>query len=389
MKRKHRETAFLVVETGNALKQSDRLDEPSNRWIIEALDALEVHAVHTGLADLRRLDRLQELGRVPAEVRSRYVATDVGEASSAGFPIQPYAVVNVAPRAGGPEVRVGILAIQGSAGSFGGSVPAEPAEALRRYVPEVESKSDLIVLLTRARDDEIAGLARAFPAVDVIINGTSSGEGREFEKLGNTVAVESAHSGIALGILEVEWGGDSRIEKWQNQMMPLPPMIPDSPQLVELIDRARRDASAIQEEEAKKSKPVEVPSVYAGASACADCHEKAFKVWQKSGHAHAIDTLKKAGNQFNQECLRCHVTGFGTERGFVNILRTPQLVSVQCEACHGSAVDHSQDPQNVHPGLGLTQRLRRRVHKNHCLRCHTSENSPNFNFEVYWPKIAH
>jgi hypothetical protein len=87
MKRKHRETSFLVVETGNALKQSDRLDEPSNRWIIEALDALGVHAVHTGLADVRRLDKLQELGRVPAEVHSRYVATNVGQTSSAGFPM--------------------------------------------------------------------------------------------------------------------------------------------------------------------------------------------------------------------------------------------------------------------------------------------------------------
>jgi hypothetical protein len=87
--------------------------------------------------------------------------------------------------------------------------------------------------------------------------------------------------------------------------------------------------------------------------------------------------------------LQCHVTGFGANRGFVNLIRTPGLVNVQCEACHSSALDHAKDPENIHPGLGIFQQSRRKVSESFCLRCHTAEQSPKFKFADYWPKIAH
>ncbi len=389
VKRKHQDVPVLVVETGNALRQTDNLDDPSNRWVLEAFDALGVDAVNTTEPDLRRLERLQGLGLIPAELRSRYIATALQGTSSLQFPTVPYSVFALQPASGGVEIRVGVLGVAGDASAAGEIPMQDPAAALKRVLPEVEKRADLVVVLARMRDPDLTALAQAFPAVDVIINGSSVSDGRELPRLGNTVVVESAHSGIGLGVLEVAWDGGGRITTSKNEMILLPSLVPDAPGLVSVVDKARRDLSRLQEEEARKSPQVTARSLFAGADACKICHEKAYTVWQKSRHARAIETLVRAGNQFNQDCVSCHVTGFGSDRGFVNMLRTPKLASVQCEACHGESVDHARSPQTIHPGLGVLQQVRRPVKKEFCPRCHTPENSPNFQYERYWPKIAH
>ena len=37
----------------------------------------------------------------------------------------------------------------------------------------------------------------------------------------------------------------------------------------------------------------------------------------------------------DSKCLPCHTTGYGQPGGFVSIEKTPLLVGVQCESCHG------------------------------------------------------
>jgi len=348
-----------------------------------------VAAASTSTADLKRLNRLAELGRLPGGMQARYLATALESLPAARFKVQPYAILGVRPQRGGDEIKVGVLSLNGPAEAEGLVQAGDPTEALRRHIPEVDSQSDIVLLLTRMPDESLYRTASLFPAVDVVVNGSSGGEGRDLGRRGNAVIVESAHAGVAVGMLEVEWDARGHITKHRNQQIPLPPAVADEPSMVELIDAARREASAFAEEEARRSPAVAAPLMYAGARACMDCHEKAYRVWEKSRHAHAIETLKKAGNHYNKECLPCHVTGFGVERGFVNMLRTPQLANIQCEACHDASKDHAADPQNVRTGIGLAQQLRHKVAKSFCLRCHTPENSPKFSYDTYWGRIAH
>ena len=388
-RRQHPDRPLLLVETGNAMKQGDDLDDPASRWVVEALQALGSHAVNTTVADLRRLNRLVERGRVPNDLRTAYLATAIEPPSGKHFPTKPYLVQPLRAEKGNEEVRVGILAVSaGNEGSVDVGKVIDVDEALRRHVPEVDAQSDIVVLLTRTSDPELGRLAQTFPAIDVIINGSAKGEGREFERKGGAVMVESAHRGIGLGVLEIEWDASGRIEKSSNQIIPLPPPMPDDPELVALTEKAHRETTDYLEEEAKRSPPVTVPSMFAGANACKDCHQAAFGVWKSSGHAHAIETLKRTRDHFNAACLMCHVTGFADQvGGFVNVLRTPELTDVQCEACHGPSLMHSKNPQDFHPSPA--EHMRKRVKKEFCLRCHTPENSANFNFDTYWKKIQH
>jgi len=114
-------------------------------------------------------------------------------------------------------------------------------------------------------------------------------------------------------------------------------------------------------------------------SACQSCHGDAWRVFEASAHAHAFETLKKANQDYNPECVSCHVTGFNEPQGFLDARQTPQLVNVQCEACHGNAAQHVRDPQKA---FGAVPPRR-------CFGCHTKENSPDFVFFKYWEQIKH
>jgi hypothetical protein len=97
---------------------------------------------------------------------------------------------------------------------------------------------------------------------------------------------------------------------------------------------------------------------YAGAQTCAACHQEAFQIWQKTGHAHAMETLERKNQHFDNECVGCHVVGFNQGPGQAHV-------------------------NNPGPGYGIMQV------PIGCMKCHTIPNSPDFNFDTYWPKVKH
>ncbi len=117
---------------------------------------------------------------------------------------------------------------------------------------------------------------------------------------------------------------------------------------------------------------------YAGSESCAACHAEAHTTWNKSKHATAFAALKKTGDEWDPECVRCHVVDFDRFGGFDPVSIDP--VNIQCEACHGPSLDHVD--QLVPTPRGV-------LGESFCFKCHDLANSPHFTFEAYWPQIAH
>ena len=100
-----------------------------------------------------------------------------------------------------------------------------------------------------------------------------------------------------------------------------------------------------------KTVAAEGDHAFVGSKKCRTCHIKEFKSWEKTKMAQAFELLKPgvrveaktaAGVDPDKdytadpECVRCHVTGHGSEGGFVDIASTPNLAGVGCEMCHGA-----------------------------------------------------
>jgi hypothetical protein len=123
-----------------------------------------------------------------------------------------------------------------------------------------------------------------------------------------------------------------------------------------------------------------------GFAACAQCHQAQTAFWESTGHARAYQTLVRENQQFNLDCLPCHVTrgrSSGKERkelrqGLLNLPQSLQVVG--CESCHGAARAHAGNPKQVRP--------QRKADQGICLACHSKERSPGFDFTRYIMKVA-
>ena len=88
---------------------------------------------------------------------------------------------------------------------------------------------------------------------------------------------------------------------------------------------------------------------------CEKCHYVQYKSWEQQPHAKAFESLKpgkrievkRATNldpmkdyTEDEECLKCHTTGYGKPDGFVSLKKTPAMTNVQCESCHGPGSEY-------------------------------------------------
>ncbi|MEN8191007.1 MAG: cytochrome c family protein [Thermodesulfobacteriota bacterium] len=145
---------------------------------------------------------------------------------------------------------------------------------------------------------------------------------------------------------------------------------------------------------------------FEGVKSCKKCHRKVWKSWKETPMAQSFEILKpgqrveikkQAGLDPNKDyttdetCLPCHTTGYTKKGGFVSPEKTPYLVGVACEACHGAGekynkvmAKHSRtytEEEVVHAGLILDP-------KTTCLSCH-NDKSPTRKFQEDFDPADH
>ena len=133
---------------------------------------------------------------------------------------------------------------------------------------------------------------------------------------------------------------------------------------------------------AAAGRAVQVPAKgqagYVGTEACSDCHSDAVDFWKTTRHAQAWKTLEERGQQFDFDCISCHVTGW-EKPGGSNLAHNDTLRDVQCETCHG--------PGSIHVAKGGEERppaVWRTPPDKLCeTQCHTKEHSDTFALQPY------
>lgn len=129
-------------------------------------------------------------------------------------------------------------------------------------------------------------------------------------------------------------------------------------------------------------------NAYVGASAkkCKMCHKDQVAAWEKMAMAKAFDSLSDEAKK-KDDCIRCHVTGFGEKGGWVSAEKTPNLLHNQCESCHGPAGDHMK------AGMDKEKRAATMAAatKETCLKCHNKDypDFKSFDYEKSLAKIKH
>ena len=155
--------------------------------------------------------------------------------------------------------------------------------------------------------------------------------------------------------------------------------MPDHPAVLNVVEETKRLINELGQQNITGQKQWNTGEKgFIGWRKCLDCHPAQTAKWQGTRHASAFLTLVEKKQQFNQECLPCHVTGADRLNPADSLMLNSDLQVVGCESCHGPGLAHLGSPATVRTAP---------VVETACLNCHTTEQDDSFNFATDLKKL--
>ncbi|MBN2581149.1 MAG: hypothetical protein JXB10_19365 [Pirellulales bacterium] len=393
------------LDVGNLVHGFGKQTEIKFHRMVDGMRTMGYQAVALGVNDLKLpAGEVATDAMVNNEAESLFVSANVGLLGfDYGF-TAPYRIIEA------DGIRLGVTSVLGKGlqKEINNSEVEllDPEPALRKVLPELMAKSDYRVLLAHASMDESEALAKAFPEFNVVV--TSGGppeppaQPKEFND-GKTLLVEVGEKGANAIVLALY---DDPQKSWRYQRVPLDSRFAGAPEMKTLMavyqDQLKTLGFTGLGLKAVPSPQKETNGKYVGSEACKSCHEESYLVWKKSKHSQAYKTLEEQDppRNFDPECASCHVVGWNPTRyypyigGFESKEKTPLLKDVGCESCHGPGELHCLAEDGTDEAKQELYRKACRVtkeesKKSQCATCHDLDNSPDFDFDSYWPDVEH
>ena len=373
---RRKRSATILVDAGDMF--SDRPNPVKTKYLAMAIERAKYDAIALGECELslgadqlKSLRQQYNLPLVSANVRDEkgeflvppHVIRQVG-----GLKVGIFAVIADKPLAAAAKDRRAGLKIE------------PPLEAARREVRDLAG-CDVIVALSHQPVEDTRTLAAGVPGIQVVVSGHDEMVFRKPLQVGDTVVVGTGPVGRLLGVLSWRRGDDGHPVLAQD-LMGLSAKVDDTKWVMDLYWAYVKEAKA---EPVPEWEFAATPAVYEPAEHCGACHAGEYLQWTSTGHAHAYDTLVKAKRQDDPECILCHTMGYGREGGFISPEKTPGLAHVTCQACHPVTSAHGLPGAKKGPAPEARASMSSRI----CLPCHGLIESPNFDYQVYKPKIEH
>lgn len=183
--------------------------------------------------------------------------------------------------------------------------------------------------------------------------------------------LDEAHKQLSSEIKSLENSNEEDVSTQTTSFVALKINLPELPAVQSIIDKARKEVNEIN----KKLMPVaKRTSSFIGSHRCAECHPEQERKWLNTPHAKSYQTLVAQDQQFNLNCIHCHVTGSmpTNKREALSVGKEQQQVG--CEACHGPSAKHVATKGKRSPPVPRPMAI-------NCLRCHTPDHSDDFNFK--------
>ena len=224
----------LVFDAGGSLLGQPLADASAGRVIIDAMGAMGYDAMGVGLPDMAQ--GLETLLLRAEEAEFPFVSCNLAASSGETPLLMPYIILERG------SMRCGILGVTGAPSTRGAATHdqirvLDPILAVARYLPELRSQCDLVILLAHMGLYEEKELARAVPGIDIIVAGRSRRLLREPIRVGKTLLIEAGYHGGWLGRLDANWNKTSGLEKPRLQTLRLGLDIPDDAEINTLLSR--------------------------------------------------------------------------------------------------------------------------------------------------------
>lgn len=390
------DAATLMVDAGHIF--SDEIGENGelnadaklmNDWIVRANEQMEMAVVNVSHRDVKYAQRLYAPTAALKPEKTSLISANI---KSTIANIAPYTIKTLTAKRLTKPVRIAFIGLsepppddKKDAIAKQGFAFADPLETAKATLAELKDKADLNVIVGYFKPGTANKLATQNSDLDLIISYDERGFVHDPKEVNNALILYASRQSKYLGELRMYADASGQIERFTSRYVELDSVIPDDEVMLATTKKARAEIAVVQQRMAEEVAALHAAkgnqaSIYATSETCAKCHQEEFDKWKQTRHSHAFDVLETKNRPFDNSCVGCHSVGF-QKQGFVNIKATPQFAHVQCESCHGPGAEHAAKPQKGFYKTPSTPSM--------CISCHDRENSPDFVFDKYWPRVAH
>lgn len=251
---------------------------------------------------------------------------------------------------------------------------------LKTQIDNINKQVDVIIVIANVGLEKSITIANKVEGIDVIICSNGEEITDDYLYFNGVYIVKAGYDGKYIGNLRLTFNLLNNIANADSSMIKLDSSIPEDEDMKALLDEYHFRLEEHKDELLDlEQKDPDTGLYYTGLSTCLQCHPIQASQWNGTPHAKAFSTLENSGQDYNKECIPCHVTGYGYTGGFTISDKTPEMKDVQCEMCHGAGGEHV-DTQNL---------TFEPISETTCLKCHTEDNSPQFDYDTYYPVIKH
>lgn len=385
----------LLVDAGNfsAKRPGNQYEEFKQSYLLKVYDLLGYSALNVGASEFNRGKKL--LLQLAEQTGNRLISANVVDQDD-NLVLPPYRIVEI------EGLKIGIIGLMSENFRPNTADPADalkttdPIEAFGKVWDEVRRKSDMQLLLSQLRDDEVAVLTKAYPDLDLVIGGPSWNQATQMKpwEENGTVHAKVGVRGQFLGQVDLDLDATDRrhirISSFGGMVHALGDNIPENIEVEKVLEEFKerlRKGEVIQD--VYDAHTADQQFGYAGAVFCQECHGSIYAGWLGTRHAQAYQTLASKGEHLNPGCLECHTVGYAEPGGYANKNNSYLLANVQCESCHGPGADHMVVAQQFHDGKLATRPTDWKIAETMtsqatCVACHNQDNDPHWVGDV-WP----
>lgn len=359
----------LLLDVGGAAGGTTDYQRMKFEAILEGEAAMGLDVHNLGASEIAL--GAAYLRDVSSRLGIRFVSANVAD----GGGVQWVESVRMVERGG---KRIAVTGVVSRKYSSVGVKIADPIEAAVAAVRTLKNRPDVVVVLAYLPEEELTHFADSIPEADVVIGGPT-GQSMAPSRRGATMLASATNKGKFMVEMALPPG------KGQSRVVEINDRFPESAVQNDVVHNYLErlgaqdftaDSTGLVSQVAARS---ESAFQFAGSNSCRECHGRDCNALQDSGHTKAWKTLEAKRFHVDPYCQQCHTTGYGMAQGFVSARRSQDRVNVGCESCHGPSSLHVKDQAERTPWKAGDQ----------CVRCHDAENSPSFDYAVYWAKVRH
>ncbi len=381
----------LKVDVGGAVAGAEDFDLIQYRYMARAYATMGFAALNMGGREASL--PAETLGKLASSSPVPMISASLVSPDERKTLLEPWRLVD----AGGLKVGVlGVVSPRSVPTPGDGIAVLGLNEAVDRHLPELARQADLVVLTAFADETEMRRLARDYFEFAVIAGGDTPGPTQEILRENESMIVFTTNQARTVGTInsrvEITGGGRRRLADASYDIRLLWDTIPQHEELLAMVREYRSEirGTPLAIDDPDTVDPNAIPGVavasgYVGSAACKDCHAKDYEIWEKSGHARAFATLEAKGSDADPHCISCHTIGFGKTGGYRRPMGSASLTDVGCESCHGPGAEHVARYREGKPSNFRFRPLG----PGDCKSCHYGEFSRPFDWDTFWPGIAH